>query len=82
MLRPQHQEAGLVITCSDKSGDVELTLVLDFRDIYYLIYAPPLSGLVRKGSWILLTASSLKNRDQPRQRHYTGTVGPPPPARK
>ena len=33
MLRPQHQEAGLVIICSDQSGDIELTLVLDLRDI-------------------------------------------------
>ena len=49
ILRPQHQEVAFVITSRDRSGDAALTLVLDFREIYYRIYAPPLSGFVRKG---------------------------------
>ena len=43
MPRPQHQ-VGFVTTCPDRGGDAALNLVLDFSEIYYRIYAPPLSG--------------------------------------
>lgn len=36
--RPQHLEVDFVTTCLGWSGDVPLTLALDFREIYYRIY--------------------------------------------
>ena len=49
MPRPQHQEIDFIIKCTDRSRNAPMTLVLDFREIYYHIYTERKDGFIREG---------------------------------
>ena len=80
MPRPQHQEIDFINKCLDRSQDAPFTLVLDFRDIYYRIYAQRKNGFVREGLQSrllsLLLVIGSRERRVPRCRRLRVTYCP------